>query len=87
MQEVQLVAAPLAALVQRVQQLLEEFPDNPLLGQLLQLAGRIQGVLATCCCRTEAAASQTAVRLHVCHVLIEICFRLCQGSVHSERSQ
>ena len=42
-QEVQPVTGPLQGLVQRVRQLLEQFADNPLLGQLLQLAGRIQG--------------------------------------------
>ena len=45
MHEVQLVTGPLAALMRRVRELLEEFPDNPLLGQLLQLASRIQGAL------------------------------------------
>ena len=41
--ETQMVAQPLAQLRQRVALLLDEFPDNPLLTQLRQLATRIQG--------------------------------------------
>ena len=40
--ETQMVAQSLAQLLQRVAPLLDEFPDNPLLTQLRQLAARIQ---------------------------------------------
>ena len=49
-QEVQLVNVPLAALAQRVRQLLHDFPENPLLEQLLQLAARVQGVCQASSC-------------------------------------
>jgi len=41
MQESALVQAPLAALSARLQELLEEWPDHPLLGQLAAITGRV----------------------------------------------
>ena len=54
--ETQLVTQPLAQLQQRVQQLLDEFPDNPLLTQLQQLARRIQGAQG---CHQDLPAART----------------------------
>ena len=44
--ETQMVTQPLTLLQQRVAQLLDEFPENPLLTQLQQLTARIQGMAA-----------------------------------------
>ena len=56
-QETQMVAQPLAQLLQRVAQLLDEFPDNPLLTQLRQLATRIQGAHSFQQCLGSASPS------------------------------
>ena len=64
--ELELLIAPITALLNRLRELLDQWPENPLLEQLTAICNRLLGMRHTCC---PVCVLESAQKVLCCHHL------------------